>query len=52
MAFMPNFLNSFLHFGTSFGTHCSFGILSFLIVSIITFYFWENVVEIFFGDIF
>ena len=38
---MPNFLNSFLNFGPSFGTHGSFTILSFLIVSIFTFYLTE-----------
>ena len=42
MVFMPNFLNSSLNFGSSFGTHGIFTILSFLIVSIFTFSFTEG----------
>ena len=48
MVFMPNFLNSLLNFGPSFGTHGSFTILSFLIVSIFIFFFFgSNVIHIF-----
>ena len=49
---MPSFQNTFLNFGPSFNTHGSFTMLSFLIVSILTFNYGINNVHIFFGDFF